>query len=85
VRQITVWVRPNIWHEFRGDSVTKFSSDDGHMPFRADLGGTTGEINVGFNGQMSPTVTLYVNASYTVRFDGDGHGYHGQAGLRWNW
>ena len=78
-------MRPNIWREFRGDPKTKFSSADGPVPFRADIGGTTGEINLGISGQYSRALTLYANGSYYQRFDNKGHSYGGQIGFRLNW
>ena len=84
-RQMTMWVRPNIWHEFRGKTVTKFSSADGPMPFQSNLNGTWGEINVGVSGQLDRKTTLFANVSYNERFDGKGHGYNGKIGVRVNW
>jgi hypothetical protein len=31
--------RPNLWYEYLGNPKTEFSSADGFIPFRADLGG----------------------------------------------
>jgi outer membrane autotransporter protein len=80
-RMRTMWVRPNIWHEFRGDPITKF---DGHAPFRADLGGTTGEINLGVSMQHRRDLTFHANASYYRQLSGRGHSYGGEVGLRYN-
>jgi outer membrane autotransporter protein len=84
-RQLTVWLRPNLWHEFLGNPVTTFSSADGPVPFRSSLGGTWGEINLGVSGQVSLNTTLFANASYQSRFDGGGFSYNGKAGVRFNW
>ena len=84
-RLITVWIRPNIWQEFRGNPTTQFSSEDGFVPFRSDLSGTWGEINVGVSGQLNLNTTLFANASYQERFDGKGFAYDGKAGVRVNW
>ena len=84
-RMITVWVRPNVWQEFRGNPITQFSSEDSFIPFRADLGGTWGEVNVGVSGQLNLHTTLFANASYQARFDGKGTAYDGKAGVRINW
>jgi len=84
-RQLTAWVRPNIWHEFRGKPVTRFSSEDGPVPFRADLDGTWSEINLGASGQIDRNLSLFMNASYSRRFDGGGYEYNGKVGLRFNW
>ncbi|MDR2219902.1 MAG: autotransporter outer membrane beta-barrel domain-containing protein [Methylobacillus sp.] len=84
-RQVTAWIRPNIWREFRGDPITKISSATGDIPFRADLGGTWGEINIGISAQRSLNTTLFANASYNQRFDGNGYAYDGKIGVRINW
>jgi outer membrane autotransporter protein len=84
-RMITAWIRPNIWQEFRGNPITQFSSETGFIPFRADLGGTWGEVNVGVSGQINLHTTLFANASYQARFDGKGTAYDGKAGVRINW
>jgi outer membrane autotransporter protein len=84
-RQMTMWVRPNIWREFRGDPSTRFSSADGPVPFHADLAGSWGGINVGMSGQIYRNISLFANASYNERFDGKGHAYDGKIGLRINW
>jgi autotransporter family porin len=84
-RTITAWIRPNLWNEFLGNPVTSFSSETGLIPFRADLRGLWGEINVGVSGQVSTSTTLYANASYSSRFDSGGFSYTGKAGLRVNW
>jgi outer membrane autotransporter protein len=82
---ITAWIRPNLWNEFRGNPITSFSSETGFIPFHADLGGLWGEINAGVSGKISPSATLYANASYQSRFDGAGFAYDGKVGLRVNW
>ncbi|WP_170850359.1 MULTISPECIES: autotransporter outer membrane beta-barrel domain-containing protein [unclassified Beijerinckia] len=84
-RLITAWLRPNLWHEFRGDPKTEFSSATGFIPFRADLGGTWFEINAGISGQLNKNVSVYANASYETRFTGSSSAYNGKLGVRVNW
>jgi len=84
-RILTMWIRPNIWREFRGNPLTLFSADDNPSPFRADLRGTWGEINVGASGQIDRTTTLFANVSYHTRFDGNSYAYNGKIGLRLVW
>ena len=90
-RQLTVWLRPNLWHEFRGNPTTEFSSADGPVPFSADLGGTWGELNLGISGQandLSPTfctTSLYANVSYDRSFEGAGYAWTGKVGIRFSW
>jgi len=84
-RQMTAWIRPNIWREFRGKTITKFSSDDGPVPFHSNLNGTSGELNVGVSGQYSRNTTLFLNLSYNERFDGKAHSYNAKVGVRKYW
>lgn len=84
-RQITAWLRPNLWHEFRGDPKTEFSSATGFIPFRAHLGGSWLELNAGVSGQVDRGTTLFANVSYHTRFEGNSHAYTGKAGFRLNW
>jgi autotransporter family porin len=90
-RQMTVWLRPNIWHEFRGDTTTEFSSGGDTVPFHSDLGGTWGEINLGVSGQASElsstrcATSLYANVSYDRSFSGDGYAWTGKVGIRLTW
>jgi outer membrane autotransporter protein len=84
-RQMSVWVRPNIWREFQGDSTTRFSSADGAIPFQSSLGGSWGETSVGISGQFSRNTTVFASGSYQTRLDGGGHAYNAKVGLRINW
>jgi outer membrane autotransporter protein len=84
-RRMEAWVRPNIWHEFRGKPSTQFSSKDGERAFRSDLNGTSGEIDLGVSGQLSRSITLFGNVSYLKQFNGSGYEYGGRAGVRVNW
>ncbi len=84
-RLITAWLRPNLWHEFRGDPVTSFSSATGFIPFHADLGDDWAEINVGVSATVNKTTALYANASYQTGLDGRSFAYDGKVGIRLNW
>jgi len=84
-RLLTVWIRPNFWHEFRGVPITQFASSDSPVVFRECLGGSWGEINLGVSGQLDRSTTLFLNASYESRFDAGGHAYSGKGGVRLNW
>jgi outer membrane autotransporter protein len=83
--QVTVWLRPNLWHEFLGDPATSFSSATGSIPFRADLGGGWAELNVGMTAQITDAVSLFANASYQHGLDGDSRAYDGKLGFRIAW
>ena len=84
-RLITTWLRASVWHEFLGETKTEFSSALGFVPFRAELGGTWGELGAGISAQLSRTASLFANANYQHAFDGDRRAYEGKIGLRFNW
>ncbi len=83
----TAWVRPNVWYEFLGDPKTQFSSAAGFIPFAAELGGTTLEINTGFTADVGGGAAIYANASYLVGLSesADGNAYDGKLGLKIGW
>ena len=84
-RTMTAWLRPNFWHEFRGRPITAFSSDTGFIPFNAELKGSWGEINGGISGQFTDAITVFADASYQRRLEGNSYSYNGKVGLRVNW
>ncbi|WP_160105590.1 autotransporter outer membrane beta-barrel domain-containing protein [Pseudomonas izuensis] len=82
VRRTNAWVRPSVWHEFKGQPKTEFSSQNGFVPFEADIGGTWGEVNVGVDYQANARTTFTVSTGYRQAFDGDSHGYDGMLGVK---
>jgi len=83
----SAWVRPNLWYEFLGDPKTSFSSATGFIPFAADLGGTTFEINTGFTADIGGGAAIYADASYLVGLGdaADGNAYDGKLGAKVAW
>ncbi|MDH4982881.1 autotransporter outer membrane beta-barrel domain-containing protein [Hyphomicrobium sp. D-2] len=83
----TAWVRPNFWYEFLGDPKTKFATGTGFVPFAADMGGTTFEINTGFSTEVADGTAIYANASYLVGLGdhADGNAYDGKLGVKVAW
>lgn len=81
----TGWGRVSVWHEFRGDPVTEFSSDAGFVPFHADLGGTWWELELGATREIDRNIFFYGNVGYAQGFDDDRHSWEGKLGLRANW
>jgi outer membrane autotransporter protein len=84
-RLITAWLRPNFWYEFLGDPKTQFSSADGFIPFRADLGGPWFEINAGVSGQIDKRADLFANVSYQTKFNDNNYAIAGKVGVRMLW
>jgi outer membrane autotransporter protein len=78
------WLRPSVWHEFKGQPKTEFSSADGFVPFEADIGGSWWEANLGVDYQADKKVTFYISAGYQKAFDGDSHSYEGMPGVKYD-
>lgn len=57
-RRTNAWIRPSVWHEFKGQPKTAFSSESGYVPFEADIQGTWGEVNLGVDYQASRRITF---------------------------
>jgi len=84
-RLITAWLRPNFWYEFLGDPKTQFSSADGFIPFRADLGGPWFELNAGVSGQIDKRADLFASVSYQTKFNDNTYAIAGKVGVRMLW
>ncbi|WP_394561130.1 autotransporter outer membrane beta-barrel domain-containing protein [Aquipseudomonas alcaligenes] len=82
IRRTTAWIRPSIWHEFKGQPQTEFSSASGYVPFTSDMSGTTGEINLGIDHQVDDNTTFTFSAGYQQGFDDDSSGYEGIIGVK---
>ena len=78
------WLRPSVWHEFKGQPKTEFSSANGFVPFEADIGGSWWEANLGVDYQADKKVTFFVSAGYQKSFDGDSHSYEGMLGVKYD-
>lgn len=84
-RAKTAWARASLWHEFEGDTRTEFSSEDGPVPFRGDLGGDTVELRAGFDIEVSKTVSLYASGGYDFSLEDDSDAYDGKGGVKFLW
>lgn len=84
-RAVTGWVRLNYWHEFEAKPVTSFSSQAGEVPFRSDLTGGWGQLNLGISAQLGRNTSLYANLNYENGLGGRYDAWDGSIGLRWNW
>ncbi|MNM36120.1 Antigen 43 precursor [compost metagenome] len=82
IRRTNGWIRPSVWHEFKGQPKTEFSSQNGFVPFKADLDGTWGEVNMGVDYQANARTTFTVSAGYRQAFDNSSRGYDGMVGFR---
>ncbi|MGR6452719.1 autotransporter outer membrane beta-barrel domain-containing protein [Pseudomonas plecoglossicida] len=58
IQRTSAWVRPSVWHEFKGKSKTEFSSANGYIPFGTDMSGNWGELNLGLDYQVDERTTI---------------------------
>ena len=82
------WVRADVWHDFGSHAQTTFSSLDGRnaVSLRTDLGGTWGQLGLGFNTQVSGRLVAFVAVDYERRLnDRRSHGVSGRVGLQYVW
>lgn len=84
-RLFTGWLRFNVWHEFKGQPVTEFSSADGYVPFEANMRGSWWQLNAGMTWQVSANTSWYANVGYQRGFGRNFDAWDGKVGLRWNW
>ncbi len=80
----TLWVTPSFSYESQGVSRTKFSSEDGWIPFTSSLKGTWFSVDVGGTVQINPVVSLYGTVVGETYLNGRGQAYDVMAGLRFN-
>ena len=81
-RRVSLWLRPSVLHDFQGESKTRFSSADGDVPFKSDIGGSSGELTFGVDVQADKRTSFFATGGYQQAFDGDAHGYSGNLGFR---
>ncbi|WP_165912363.1 autotransporter-associated beta strand repeat-containing protein [Novosphingobium sp. PhB165] len=84
-RPVTAWVRGNLWYEFLGNPKTEFSSADGLIPLRADLGGAWGELSTGVTAQLTGNLSFNVSAGSEIGISDGRRSYEGRFGLRLTW
>ncbi|MEW7313549.1 autotransporter outer membrane beta-barrel domain-containing protein [Buttiauxella gaviniae] len=78
----TAWIRPGIMHEFRGETKTAFSSQDGDIPFVTNSAGTWGQLNAGIDHQINKSVSLTGSLNVEKSFEGNSVNYGGIVGLK---
>lgn len=82
VHRTNVWVRPSVWHEFKGQAKTEFSSANGYIPFGTDMSGTWGELNLGVDYQVDERTTVTGSLGYQKAFNKDSRSYEGMIGIK---
>jgi outer membrane autotransporter protein len=81
----TGWTRLSVRHEFLGNPRTSFSSATGNIPFRADMGGTWWELELGMTREVARNAFIFGNVGYSEGFDDDRRSWEGKVGVRLNW
>ncbi|MFJ3263954.1 autotransporter outer membrane beta-barrel domain-containing protein [Pseudomonas sp. NPDC086581] len=81
-QRTSVWVRPSVWHEFKGKAKTEFSSADGYIPFGAEMDGSWGELNLGVDYQLNDRTSVTGSLGFQKSFDGEGRSYEGILGIK---
>ena len=84
VHRTNGWIRPSVWHEFKGSAKTEFSSNDGYVPFGTDMSGTWGELNLGVDYQVDERTTVTGSLGYQKAFGEDSRSYEGILGIKVN-
>nr|WP_269670609.1 autotransporter domain-containing protein [Stenotrophomonas sp. SY1] len=85
VRESTARTRISVRHEFRGNPITEFSSNDGWIPFRADMGGTWWEVEIGLTGEIERNLFVQGNLGYLQGRVDDRRSWKRTVGIHANW
>lgn len=87
-REYGVWARANVWHDFGARAKTTFSTPDGRNPvtLRTGLGGTWGQLGVGFNAQLKDNLNAFIAADYEQSLESSKtRGVSGRIGIQYVW
>lgn len=66
-RVYSAWARANLWHTMSGDAKTTFADLNGNnrVALNSDLGGTWGQLGLGFSAQLKNNVSLFATGDYS--------------------
>ena len=87
-RELSAWLRGNVWREFMGDSSITVSAPDGGNSARVDstAGDTWGEAGMGVSGRITEHTSLFATGSYEHSLNGsEREGWNGRAGILYEW
>ena len=84
-KQISAWLRVDLWHEFMANPGVSFSTPTTPVNFHSDLQGSWVGLRAGLSSQLSRNVFIYANVGYDIGVNNHGDGYGGRAGIRVNW
>lgn len=87
ISDVTGWLRPSLWREFKGNAVTSFSSEMGSVPFTSNLGGNWFEITSGLTAKIKDHLKLYASAGYDIGLNNSNksYAYNGSIGANMVW
>ncbi len=81
-RVATTWLRASLVNEFLAQPTTRFSSQDGYVPFRADMKGVSAQFNLGVDVGVKRNLSFYGSIGAETSLEGDGHSLNGKLGLK---
>jgi fibronectin-binding autotransporter adhesin len=84
-RLLSGWFFANVWHEFKANTTTAFSSENGNVPFHSDLGGSWWEVGAGIDAQLGDSASLYASVGYDKGFSRGIKAIDGNVGMRFSW
>lgn len=66
----SVWLRTDAWHEFSGKSGATYQTISGPLSYKADLGGSWGELSVGASAWVTPSILIQGSVGYQRNLGG---------------
>jgi outer membrane autotransporter protein len=81
-RVATTWLRASLVNEFLANPAARFSSQNGYVPFRADMRGMSVQLNLGADVGVKRNLSFYGSIGAETSLQGDGHSLNGKLGLK---
>jgi len=81
-RVATTWLRASLVNEFLTNPTTEFSSQNGYVPFRADMKGMSVQLNLGADVGVKRNVSVYGSVGSEISLRGDGQSFNGKLGVK---
>jgi len=81
-RVATTWLRASLVNEFLTNPTTEFSSQNGYVPFRADMKGASVQLNLGADVGVKRNVSMYGSVGSEISLRGDGQNFNGKLGVK---
>ncbi|WP_158598571.1 autotransporter-associated beta strand repeat-containing protein [Achromobacter sp. K91] len=81
-RVATTWVRASLVNEFLTNPTTEFSSQNGYVPFQADMKGASVQLNLGADVGVKRNVSVYGSVGSEISLRGDGQNFNGKLGVK---